>query len=132
MALNWSLVEERVADADSIAFDGCHKIYVLMDAHQTALMKEYGYEKDGAQMRVASERTKGELLGALREWYDDSCGLRFINAVRTVEGNPNDGFETLIGQFDDEDDDDVECEHCGDYACDGECQDDDLEDEDDD
>jgi hypothetical protein len=114
MALNWDLVEERVADADSIAFDGCHKIYVLMDAAQTKQMQGYGYEKDGSQMRYAASRTKGELLGALHEWFDASCDLRFISAVRTVKGDPNDGFETLIGQFDDEEDAEEHlCEGCG-------------------
>lgn len=114
MALNWSLVEERVADADSIAFDGCHKIYVLMDAAQTAEMVGYGYQEDGSVMIFSKHASPSEMLTYLHNWYDASCGLRFINAVRTVEGDPNDGFETLIGQFDDEDDEPEHvCEACG-------------------
>jgi hypothetical protein len=40
------------------------------------------------------------MLATLQEWYEDSCGLRFIEAVSTNHENPNAGFETLIGQGD--------------------------------
>ena len=114
MAITWTKVEERIGDAHSIAFDGCHKIYLNMDAEQTRQTESYGYNEDGSQMRYAADRTRGELLGILHEWFDESCGLRFINAVSTVDGDPNDGFETLIGQFDEDDEDEgYYCADCG-------------------
>jgi len=44
MAANWGKVEVAVEMAKGIAFDTCHKIYVLMDDGQMAQMKEYGYD----------------------------------------------------------------------------------------
>lgn len=103
----WMKVEEWVKEADSIAFDGCHKIYVLMDSSQTLQMIDYGYREGGSQMLLRREgATPEEMFQQIHDWYDESCDLKFVNAVSTVEGNPNDGFETLIGQWDDVDEDD--------------------------
>ena len=94
--------------AKGIAFDGCHKIYVLMDDDQMAQMKEYGYDP----LISSDEMTPEEMFKTVKGWYDKSCPLRFISAVRTVKGDPNKGFITLIDQGDgdeaDEDWDDEE------------------------
>lgn len=95
----WRNVEAALTEAVSIAWDGCHKIYILMDEAQHDEMKGYGYD---LLLRLDSLGAEAA-LAALREWYEQSCGLRFIDTVRTVKGNPNDGYEVLIGQFDDED-----------------------------
>lgn len=91
-----TLVKERVSEAKAIAFDTCHKIYLLMDNEQVELMREYGYDP----LITSEEATPEEMLATLQEWYEDSCGLRFIDAVSTNHENPNAGFETLIGQGD--------------------------------
>jgi hypothetical protein len=39
------------------------------------------------------------MLEKIEEWWDVSCGLRFISAVWTNNDNPNDGFISLIPQF---------------------------------
>ena len=44
MAVSWDKVEVAVELAKGIAFDECHKIYVLMDDEQMKLMKGYGYD----------------------------------------------------------------------------------------
>lgn len=95
-------VKEKVKDAKAIAFDTCHKIYLLMDNEQVELMRTYGYDP----LITSEEATPEEMLATLQEWYEDSCGLRFIDAVSTNHEDPNAGFETLIGQgdFDDEED----------------------------
>ena len=95
-------VKEKVKDAKAIAFDTCHKIYILMDNEQVELMRGYGYDP----LITAEQTTPDEMLATLQEWYEDSCGLRFIEAVKTNHEDPNAGFETLIGQgdFDDEED----------------------------
>ena len=62
-------------------------------------MVSYGYVP---LIRVESVGAE-EALELLRDWYDESCGLRFISAVKTVDGDPNDGFTDLIPQFDEED-----------------------------
>ena len=99
---NLELVRERVSEAKAIAWDTCHKIYVLMDDEQVELMREYQYDP----LITKNEMTPEEMLTTLEEWYEDSCGLRFIEAVTTNNINPNAGFESLIGQGEDEDYDD--------------------------
>ncbi len=98
-----TLVKERVSEAKAIAFDTCHKIYLLMDNEQVELMRGYGYDP----LITKEDATPDVMLATLQEWYEDSCGLRFIDAVSTNHENPNAGFETLIGQGDfDEDEED--------------------------
>jgi hypothetical protein len=91
----FDLVKERVVDAKAIAWDTCHKIYLLMDDEQVELMREYGYDP----LITKEEATSEQMLTTLQKWFDDSCDLRFIDAVSTNKENPNAGFETLIGQF---------------------------------
>jgi len=96
---DFSLVEERVADAKAIAFDTCHKIYLLMDDEQVETMRGYGYDP----LITNEEMTPTQMLETLKQWYAGSCFLRFIDAVSTNHDDPNLGFETLIGQGEDDD-----------------------------
>ena len=89
------LVWDTVQEAKAIAWDTCHKIYIIMDDEQMAKMIEYGY---GADILYSSYLTPEEMMNTLEDWYVNSCGLRFIEAVRTVEGDPNEGFTRLIAQ----------------------------------
>ncbi len=114
--LDWDLVEDRIDGAKGIAFDTCHKIYVLMDDAQMMKMKEYEYDP----LISKSEMSASEMLETVKHWYAESCGLKFVEAVSTVEGDPNLGFETLIEQGAREFD---ECLECGEENCDGwDCQ----------
>lgn len=105
-AEQWAKVEVAAEMAKGIAFDTCHKIYVLMDDAQMAQMKEYGYDP----LISSDDLTPKEMLSTLKDWYSQSCMLRFISAVRTVDGDPNDGFIDLIPQgaddYEDSDDED--------------------------
>jgi hypothetical protein len=94
MAKYWNKTEAWLHDAKGIAFDGCHKIYVLMDDQQMAEMKEYGYDP----LLSAQDLTVDAMLSTLKGWYEKSCGLRFINAVSTDSEDPNAGFVDLIPQ----------------------------------
>jgi len=114
--IDWTLVYDKMEDAKAIAFDTCHKIYVLMDDAQVAKMREYEYDP----LYTKDEMSAGEMYETIKHWYAESCGLRFVEAVSTVEGDPNLGFETLIAQGESEDD---ECVECGDEYCEGECLD---------
>ena len=67
--------------ADSIAFDGCHKIYVLLDKHQTEQQISYNYK----HIVKADSTTPEELERIMWQWYEDSCPLRFISAIATNE-----------------------------------------------
>jgi hypothetical protein len=110
--IDFTDVEIALPDAKGIAFDGCHKIYVLLDDEQVKKMTGYGYGDDeGSYLFTADKMTKREMLTTLEEWFAESCTLRFIQAVASVpEGtDPNEGFEDLIAQGadwrDDEDED---------------------------
>jgi hypothetical protein len=90
----WGAVESALSDARGIAFDTCHKIYILMDDEQMALMAQYGYDP----LISASDMDSYSMLEKVKEWYEESCGLRFVNAVYTNNENPNAGFVDLIPQ----------------------------------
>ena len=91
---NLELIEERVSEARAIAWDTCHKIYLLMDDEQVELMRGYEYDL----IITKEEMTSEEMLSTLEKWYEDSCGLRFIQAVNTNHIDPNAGFESLVEQ----------------------------------
>jgi hypothetical protein len=116
--IDFTDVEIVLPHAKGIAFDGCHKIYVLMDKEQVAKMATYGYgDDDGSYLLTADKMSKREMLDTLEKWFADSCSLRFINAVSTVDGDPNEGFTDLIPQgadWQDDDDDYDDPDHYGD------------------
>jgi hypothetical protein len=86
---NLELVRERVSEAKAIAWDTCHKIYILMDDNEVGLMRKYEYDP----LITKEEMTSEEMLATLEKWYEDSCGLRFIESVSSTTG-----FDTLIRQ----------------------------------
>jgi len=114
--IDWDNVEIYISQAKGIAFDTCHKIYILMDDAQMAQMKEYEYDP----LISKDEMSADEMLATVKHWYAESCGLKFVEAVETVDGDPNDGFTTLIEQGARETD---ECYECGEEYCEGECLD---------
>ena len=121
--IDWDSVEDKLEDAKGIAFDGCHKIYVLMDDKQVGLMREYEYDN----IFTKDEQNAEVMFGTLKTWFEASCALRFIEAVESGHEDANDGFTTLIeqGATDEE-----ECEDCYEVGCYGTCSDWEDEDED--
>lgn len=85
---NWELVEAMCENAEAIHWDGCHKIYLSMDMEQVDKMEGYGYDV------IMPD------IDTLREWWEDSCSLKFIEAVFTTP-NPAKGFIQIIAQFED-------------------------------
>ena len=95
----WFDVQGELDEAKGIAFDGCHKIYVLMDNEQVHEMAGYGYGLDpDSFLFTKASLTSAEMLALIKKWYEDSCGLKFVQSVATVEGDPNKGFDSLIPQ----------------------------------
>jgi hypothetical protein len=104
--MSWSRVYQSLPNAKAITWDGCHKIYLLMDEEQVGAMRRVfppaglgGYQTervDPNDINTAFAR----LVGG----YEESCGLRFIQSIRTT-AEPNDGFTNLIAQFEMEDED---------------------------
>ena len=128
-------VSVAIPEAKAIAWDTCHKIYVLMDDQQVEKMRGYGYgdENDPDSLITKDQMTSQQMLDTVKKWYEDSCSLRFVSAVETVEEgkDPNEGFTSLIEQFADE----IKnpCPDCGDdwEDCTGDCRDDDEPEDDD-
>jgi len=125
--IDWYVVEDAVAQSKGIGFDGCHKIYVLMDNEQMYQMASYGYGEDGSSLVYSSQMSADEMFATVKRWYEDSCALKFVQSVTTVLDNPNEGFESLIeqGATDQE-----SCDECGSDWCDGYCFEEDEDDED--
>ncbi len=127
-------VSVAIAEAKAIAWDTCHKIYVLMDDAQVEAMRRYGYGDEYApdSLITKDQMTSQQMLDTVKKWYEDSCSLRFVQAVETVpEGeNPNEGFTDLIEQGADWAKE--VCSNCGeDYEeCGRDCEDDEPEDDD--
>jgi hypothetical protein len=97
---NPDLVYDRINNARGIAWDTCHKIYLLMDREQVELMREYGYE----QLITTDQMSADEMFEMVEDWYENSCSLRFIQAISTNHIDPNAGFERLVDQFEDDED----------------------------
>lgn len=80
----WRIVEQMLRNAKAMHYDGCHKIYLSMDDGQVAQMSAYGYN------------VVPPSLGLVQQWYANSCGLRFVEAVFSPGNNEN--FVSLIPQ----------------------------------
>ena len=81
-----SRVKKALDEAVSICWDGCHKIYICKDLESHSQQKEFGYDM------VTVDENSTDLLF---EWFNDSCFLRFINAISECNC-----FETIIAQGD--------------------------------
>jgi elongation factor P hydroxylase len=102
-------LDEYTNEAKGIAFDTCHKIYVLMDDEQVALQRSYGYgdEPDPDSLITSEQMTGDEMREQVMEWFNRSCGLRFISAVSTNPKFGDDGWVHIVSQFEaDEEDED--------------------------
>jgi hypothetical protein len=102
-------VREYTNEAKGIAFDTCHKIYVLMDDAQVNLMREYGYgEDDPNSIATSDQLDPAEMATVVMAWYKKSCGLRFISAVSSDPRFGDDGFLSIVSQFENDEDEDDE------------------------
>jgi hypothetical protein len=68
-----------------------------MDREQVELMRGYGYEP----LITTDQMSADEMFEMVEDWYENSCSLRFIQAVSTNHIDPNAGFESLVDQFED-------------------------------
>ena len=87
-------VEDKIYEAQGIAWDGCHKIYLAMDDTEAAWFAD-NYEFYHGYIGMDAR----EMLATVEDWWERSCGLRFVSAVYHNEDDPNAGFVDLIPQF---------------------------------
>jgi hypothetical protein len=105
-------VREYTDEAKAIAWDTCHKIYVLMDDYQVQLMREYGYgdSNDPNSLITSDQLDPAEMATVVMTWFKSACSLKFINAVYTDKSIGTDGFVNIIAQFEGNEDEDDEDE----------------------
>lgn len=112
----FNAVREYLENAVVIAWDGCHKIYLAMDEVEADFFRNnYAPLEEGDPGEVVEASTnsdKHELEKVILRWFDDSCPLKFVQAVWNNEEDPNAGYENLVSQcagdedpYEDEDDD---------------------------
>lgn len=103
MSTSWR-VAEAVMDCEGAAWDGCHKVFVLMDKDQVEKMAlEYGYGQDETSFLVTAEDSKrSDILAMVKEWYQKSCPLKFVQSIATdpgpEDGVPVDDYVNLVPQ----------------------------------
>tara|TARA_R110000751_G_scaffold1985_15_gene7657 strand:- start:306 stop:662 length:357 start_codon:yes stop_codon:yes gene_type:complete len=90
-------VKKSVANAVSISWDNCHKIYVCTDdeSHDQQVVRGYEWV-----LRVDSEGNLPDgtpAVDRLFEWFKNSCGLEFIQEIGGG-GTSNSDFSDVIGQ----------------------------------
>jgi hypothetical protein len=83
-----------------------------MDDEQVALQRSYGYgdANDPDSLITSEQLDPAEMATVAMKWFQDSCGLRFINAVYSDSRIGHDGFVNIIEQFEGNDDEDDEDE----------------------
>lgn len=90
-------VQNAVDGAVSIAWEGCHKIYIQLDQASHEEMIGFGYTPIPIQ-------DNDKAVQQLWEWFDNSCRLRFINATKK-NGQQTDFIDVIPqGEYDSEDD----------------------------
>ena len=88
-------IRQALETAQGIAWDTCHKIYILMDTEEVDKMRGYGYDP----LITLDTHTPDEMFTMLSKWYRDSCGLRFIDICETPRtDDPNSGFYQVVPQ----------------------------------
>jgi hypothetical protein len=67
----------KLVDCRAIAWDNCHKIYVLMDITSENKMREYGY----TSLILMSDLTPKIAYDIVVNWYKKSCALKFVESI---------------------------------------------------
>ncbi|MFB1502189.1 hypothetical protein [Thiocapsa sp. N5-Cardenillas] len=88
-------LQDYLKIAKGIAWDTCHKIYILLDDAQMEEMDGYGYDP----LISADTTTPEGMFDTVWRWYEDSCSLKFISAVKTTPGGDSE-FYDIVPQFD--------------------------------
>jgi len=98
--MEWTKVQEAVEKSVAIAWDGCHKIYILADLDQAQRFHELGYGEGESEIH-GTEDLGDEAFPMVSDWWEQSCFLRFISLVSTDQGGGTD-WTDLVEQFEDE------------------------------
>lgn len=93
-------IRPTLGNTYSIAFDGCHKVYLIPDLWHHREMHDLGYE-----VKTVTPDNHDEIMETLWSWFgEESCPLRFITRITS-------DYESVIPQvfWDDSDECDYTC-----------------------
>lgn len=86
----------HIAKSEAIAWDGCHKVYLLMDELQVHQFNEIG----AYLITPTRDLRPNQWDEFIIDLWDKSCGLRFMDMISTDQYD-RDQFVTLVPQSDD-------------------------------
>lgn len=75
-------------DVKRVDYDGCHKIY----------LRAYDNDTNYPISINVEDVDKQTIVDLVKEFYDDSCELRFVQKVYN-DGSSDDDYQSIIGQF---------------------------------
>ena len=107
-------VQAAIDNAHAIAWDGCHKIYLAMDAQQANWFQEhYEHVIRRVMLSPLRELDNTNMMIAIAKWWEESCMLRFVSAVKTNHADDycEPSYTDLVPQgfgWDDDDEDEDE------------------------
>lgn len=103
--MGWDKVRAVLPEVKAAVWDGCHKIYLALDDQQAEKYREAGYSRSPAEIVLIEDKspeTLEELMDTIKDWYERSCFLSFVDATRTtsepVNSNEFTEWITLIEQ----------------------------------
>ena len=102
MSTGTERVATAIMDCEGVAFDGCHKVFILMDKAQVEKMRSIGYgdrtdiEKGDSRLVTVEDSPRSAMFQLVRDWYIQSCELKFIQSIRT--GDDKEEFGNVISQ----------------------------------
>lgn len=97
--MNSRKLNKAMKSAVSVTWDGCHKIYICIDAESHAVMRDNGYSMFNVN-KSGKLNDGSEAVDRVTKWYSDSCPLRFISTV-AGDGSNYGCFVDVIPQSDD-------------------------------
>lgn len=83
-------LRNALVEATAIIYDGCHKIYILTDEQEREEVLDNGGYYIVPNLNLETSLT------LIREWYEESCGLEFVNMILPVEGEYKDENERYV------------------------------------
>lgn len=90
MSKKFKAVRGEIGEARAVAFDGCHKIYLAMDDDSERWLEQEGY--------IVARGGSDLMLEAVKDWYRNSCSLRFVQGVRHLPDYATFAFQDLVPQ----------------------------------
>jgi hypothetical protein len=96
-------ITEALKTAKGLSWDGCHKIYILMDAASLKQQKSYGYGDGSDSSTLITNFGPAYGLTLVHQWWEESCFLRFISTVTDEET-----YGSIIDQFENNEAEDLE------------------------